>query len=658
MAVLEQQKKTLGVPIKNDPPNIIFSKKPSLLVFIDGEARFTAIKDSELSRVLNTRVLMVKDATGKLYLHVFDGWLESQTFDGPWFVSNNTPKDIKKAEKAARDLKQVDLLEGAEDMETKKKPSLKTIAPVVFVTFKPAELIMIEGEPNFVSLEGGTKLLYVKNTSGNIFMDLADQEMYILVSGRWFKSNSFSGPWEYVPGSELPADFAKIPDESPKENVKASVPGTRQANEAVIANSIPQTAKIDRKKTTFTPQIDGEPKLVAIEKTPLFHVTNSSYPIIKVEDNSWFACSNGVWFVAKSVKGPWAVADSVPAVIYSIPPSSSIYYVTYVRIYSATAEYVYVGYTSGYYGSYVTADNVVVNGTGYYYTPWYGSYWYGYPVTYGYGCSMCWTPWYGWGYGYGFGWGYGYYPPAPYWGPYYGWGYNSGGGVTAWGPGGWASTSGNVYRQWGSTSAVTRSASGYNAYTGNQWSTKYGTAYNSTTGTLATGRAGSVQNVYTGGYASGKAGTVTNASKGVTASGGRVTAGNVNTGQEVTAGRISVTGPDGQTGSAAAIRGEQGSIGRVGDNAIASKDGNVYVNRGGEGWHEATRPEGTPKAQQQLPQNLERERQARDTGQQRTQSYQSNRPAGGYNASGSRPYQGGGYGGARGGGGGRGGGRR
>ena len=459
MAVLEQQKKTLGVPIKNDPPNIIFSKKPSLLVFIDGEARFTAIKDSELSRVLNTRVLMVKDATGKLYLHVFDGWLESQTFDGPWFVSNNTPKDIKKAEKAARDLKQVDLLEGAEDMETKKKPSLKTIAPVVFVTFKPAELIMIEGEPNFVSVEGGTKLLYVKNTSGNVFMDLADQEMYILVSGRWFKSNSFSGPWEYVPGSELPADFAKIPDESPKENVKASVPGTRQANEAVIANSIPQTAKIDRKKTTFTPQIDGEPKLVAIEKTPLFHVTNSSYPIIKVEDNSWFACSNGVWFVAKSVKGPWAVADSVPAVIYSIPPSSSIYYVTYVRIYSATADYVYVGYTSGYYGSYVTADNVVVNGTGYYYTPWYGSYWYGYPVTYGYRLQHVLDPLsYGWGYGYGFGWGYGYYPPAPYWGPYYGWGYNSGGGVTAWGPGGWASTSGNVYRQWGSTSAVTRSA--------------------------------------------------------------------------------------------------------------------------------------------------------------------------------------------------------
>lgn len=650
MAVLEQQKKTMGQPLKNDPPKIIFSQRPSLLISIDGEPRFTPVKDSDLVRVLNTRVLVVKDTAGNLYLHVFDGWMESQTFQGPWAVAVKTPKDIKKAITAARESKQVDLLEGAEDIETKKKPSLRKMAPVVFVTFEPAELIMTEGEPNFVSLEG-TQLLYVQNTSGNIFKFLVDQKTYILVSGRWFKADSLAGPWQHVPANELPADFAKIPDDSPKENVKASVPGTRQANEAVIAANIPQTAKIDRKKTTFTPQIDGEPKLTAIEGTALFHVVNSSYPIIKVAEDSWFACANGVWFVARSVKGQWAVAESIPAVIYSIPPSSSIYYVTYVRIYSATEDYVYVGYTSGYYGSYVTNDDVVVHGTGYYYNPWYGTYWYGYPVTYGYGCCMCWTPWYGWSYGYGFGWYYGYYPPAPYWGPYYGWAYTTSGGITAWGPGGWASTTGNVYHQWGSTSAVTRGATGYNAYTGNQWSAKYGMAYNSTTGTLAAGRAGSVQNVYTGGYASGKAGTVTSPSRGTTVSGGTITAGNVNTGNEVTAGRVTVTGPDGQTGSAARIQGEQGSIGRVGNNAYATKDGNVYVNRGGEGWQEVTRPEGTPRVQpQQVPQNLDREVQARDTGRQRAESYQANRPAGGYHASGYRPSGGRSYGGGRGGG--------
>ncbi len=95
MAILEQQKKSQVLPFKNDPPKIIFSSRPSLLVFIDGEPRFTPVKDSDLARVLNTRVLMLKDATGKLYLHIFDGWMESQTFQGSWGVSTSTPKDIK-----------------------------------------------------------------------------------------------------------------------------------------------------------------------------------------------------------------------------------------------------------------------------------------------------------------------------------------------------------------------------------------------------------------------------------------------------------------------------------------------------------------------------------------------------------------------------------
>jgi len=430
------------------------------------------------------------------------------------------------------------------------------------------------------------------------------------------------------------------------------VPGTRQAGEALVANSIPQTAKIDRKKTAFTPQIDGEPKLEPIDKTPLSLVVNSSYPVIKVEENSWYACANGVWFASRSVKGQWIVADAVPAVIYSIPPSSSVYYVTFVRIYSVTPDFVYVGYTPGYYGSYVTDDNVVVNGTGYYYTTWCGTYWYGPPATYGYGSCMCWTPWYGWSFCYGFGWWYGYYPPAPYWGPYYGWAYNPGGGITAWGPGGWASTTGNVYHQWGSTKAVTRSSTGYNAYTGNQWSTKYGMAYNSTTGTLAAGRSGSVQNVHTGNYASGKAGAVYSPTKDVSVSGGTITAGNVNTGKEVTAGKITVTGPDGQTGTASRIKGEQGSITKAGDNAIATRDGNVYVNKGGQGWQQVTVPGGAARPQpQQLPQNLDREVQARGVGQQRVETYRANRPSGGWGGGsyGARPSGGRSFGGGRGG---------
>ena len=55
--------------------------------------------------------------------------------------------------------------------------------------------------------------------------------------------------------------------------------------------------------------------------------------MIKVSDNNYYCVEAGVWFKAPTPQGPWRVADTVPAEIYNIPPSSPIYYVTYVKVY-------------------------------------------------------------------------------------------------------------------------------------------------------------------------------------------------------------------------------------------------------------------------------------------------------------------------------------
>jgi len=44
------------------------------------------------------------------------------------------------------------------------------------------------------------------------------------------------------------------------------------------------------------------------------------------------------------------VATFVPAVIYAIPASSPLHYVTCVQVYAVTPEFVYEGYTPGYLG--------------------------------------------------------------------------------------------------------------------------------------------------------------------------------------------------------------------------------------------------------------------------------------------------------------------
>ena len=55
----------------------------------------------------------------------------------------------------------------------------------------------------------------------------------------------------------LPADFAHIPAQSLAGAVLPTVAGTPQANEAVISNSIPQTATVPLKHgPTFTPNFE------------------------------------------------------------------------------------------------------------------------------------------------------------------------------------------------------------------------------------------------------------------------------------------------------------------------------------------------------------------------------------------------------------------
>jgi hypothetical protein len=677
LAVLQARQKASGQPLRNDPPTVLFSTKPAMQVPVEGQPVYRPVEKTELERVFNTRALILRDKTGKHYLHLYDGYAEAASLSGPWTVCEKVPSDVTKAEKQAVAAKQVDLLAGQENPETKKKPSIKsTPVPEIRVTTAPTELILIQGEPQWSPIPP-TQLLYVTNTVANVFKLLDDQKTYVLLSGRWFRSSSFDGPWEYVSATSLPSAFENIPDSSPKENVKASVPGTRQAQEALIANGIPQTVKVDRKKARMDPppQYDGgAPQLRPIDGTPLQYVANTPVPVIRVESKSWFACQNGVWFTAPSANGPWEVAIKVPAVIYSIPPSSPVYYVVFSRIYNYDLDYVWVGTTPGYYGTVVSPDGVVVYGTGYIYPPYVGETIYvSYAVTYGYGSSPCWTPWAGWAFGFAVGWAmtddwywWSYCPPCPYWGGYwyscYGAYYNAYGGITAWGPYGWAGTSGYIYHQNGPWTGVSRSAAGYNAWTGNQWATSYGRAYNSTTGTRVVGKRGAVENVYTGNYAYGGRGAAYNENTGAAAVGRKITVGNENTGNQGSAGRATIYNPNtGNATTIGGIKGEDGGVVNINGHVIAGKDGNYYRPDGSGGWQQVSRPSGgasampanaNVRAQQQINQTrqwqqsnvevqqrqaLNNELSARQVGAVRQQSFQMNRPA----------FRGGGGGGRR-----------
>ncbi|HEX9477234.1 MAG TPA: hypothetical protein VGA90_00650, partial [Methylomirabilota bacterium] len=336
------------VAVRNDPPRIIVSQVPALLVRVDGQPVLRPVAGSAYLRVINTRVLLLLDrAAGRYYLWLRNQWLAAPKLDGPWAAVSDPSAVLDAAKEAAVQGGQVDLLDN-------EPPDLAPIlqagdTPTVYVSTTPAELLMVKGEPAFAPV-ASTGLLEVTNTDEDLFLYPAEQAYYVLLSGRWFRAKALGGPWQFVSGDQLPKDFAAIPESHPRGDVLASVPGTPEAREALIANDIPQTAAISRTQTKLDVRYDGPPQLKAIAGTPLQYAVNASVPVIRVDASTYYALQSGVWFVGPAPAGPWAVAISVPPVIYTIPASSPLHFVTYVYVYGSTPDVVYTGYTPGYLG--------------------------------------------------------------------------------------------------------------------------------------------------------------------------------------------------------------------------------------------------------------------------------------------------------------------
>jgi hypothetical protein len=390
-----------GLPVRNDAPQVYVSYTPAILVPISGQPVVRPVPNTDFQRVINTRAAMLSQlGSSTWYLHVYDGWLQASAITGPWTIAMSPPMQIQNVVNDLAHNGQVDLLDGG---NAQPRPSLANGAPAIFVSTAPSELIVFKGQPNFQPV-GASTLLFATNTTADVFVDSSSNSYYVLLSGRWFRAPALNGPWAFVSSKDLPSDFANIPPGSPAGVVLASVAGTPQAREAMIANSIPQTAAVNMVNgPNFEATYDGAPKLAPIEGTPLQYVVNSPAPVIRVDANTWYALQAGVWFTATSPSGPWMIAASVPAVIYSIPVSSPLHYVTYVQVYGSGPGVVYVGYTPGYLGTVVAPDGVVVYGTGYAYDPWIGTVYYPPPPTYEVMAQPVYNPAVGWSYGFALG---------------------------------------------------------------------------------------------------------------------------------------------------------------------------------------------------------------------------------------------------------------
>jgi hypothetical protein len=375
--------------VKADPPPMFFSKTPALLVNIDGEPIWAPIPQNDLTSAVNTNWdLFQHGPTKTYYLRNDKTWLKAADVKGPWGPAGALPASFAKlpADANWKDVK--DTLPG--------KSLSASQTPKVFVSLQPAEMILLKGEPSYLAVQGAEHLLWVNNTESDLFRMGLKGPVYVLVSGRWFSAPDFTGPWTFAT-LKMPDDFKKIPLEHPRSRVLASVPGTRQAAEAVLLAEIPQTARVA--KTVKAPEVayqGGAPQFQPIEKTTVQRAVNTDKDIFKVGD-LYYMCFQGVWFMSRAAAGPWAVTGEIPSAIYTIPVSSPSYPVTHVTVVESNNDAVVFATAAAFTGAMI-AFGCVVWGTGYYYPPYiyrggmYPIYYPHYP-SYGFGASY--NPWNG-----------------------------------------------------------------------------------------------------------------------------------------------------------------------------------------------------------------------------------------------------------------------
>jgi hypothetical protein len=529
---------TPAIELRSDPPAIFVSDRPAILLYVDAQPRNAPIPKTKLEFVVNTTwPLFLDSKNSEYYLLVSKQWMTASALQGPWTPTYNLPREM---EKLPNDTQWASLKKAI-------PPPRATSAPVptVFFSLVPAEVIIFNGPPNYAPVPG-TQLTYAVNTTSNVFFYNPMQQFYYLTAGRWFSASSLQGPWTYATPF-LPSDFGRIPPTSPAGRVLVSVPGTEEAKDAVLLAQVPKTLVVNPAAAAAQIQITyyGLPEFAPIQGTTLFYATNTQDKVIQV-GNAYYLCLQGIWFTSESPSGPWSTAAYVPQAIYTIPPGSPVYNVTYVTQTVTSTGNIQASYTAGYLGGFITGTvfgAVVCSGTGYYYPAYVGVAVYGgYPA---------------------------YVAHAGTYGVYAATGYTTARGAYG--------VTGTVYGAYGG------SATGfaqYNPYTGTyargaSWSTPYGS-----------GSAVQTYNPYTGTYAAHASSSGPYSQWGssvVSGSVGTAYAQHISTAQG-TAGAVE-TSAGGRGIGVSTANGDTRAVQTANGDLYAGHDGNVYRNTG-NGWQQ------------------------------------------------------------------------
>ncbi len=213
-----------------------------------------------------------------------------------------------------------ELLESLDTAQKEKETSkeIEVTPPRIIVTDHPAVLVLLDGEPVFIDVEG-TSLRRVANTPFFLVQETGGGTLYLKGGDIWYRAHEITGPWE-------------VTGNPPREalDLAAKSQSDAQAGE--------ESRAIDLKsKTGKTPEIvvstvpaeliasDGPVQLSPIKGTGLLYATNTpSKLFFVIASQDYYILISGRWYTARKLNGPWSnvASDRLPADFADIPPGS------------------------------------------------------------------------------------------------------------------------------------------------------------------------------------------------------------------------------------------------------------------------------------------------------------------------------------------------
>ena len=212
-----------AAPLQNDPPAILFSNVPAILVLVDGEPAWRAVPNTDLQRVINTSPIVLKDKHRRALppplrrldaARVARGPVEGRHALRPQSTSRRRSTRSSRREGRRPD-------DGRHARTTRRpasssRRSRRAPVPVVYMETQPTELIVV-GRPaqlradprHAAALRQRTRRAACSRTS-------TTRRRYVLIAGRWFSAPGHRRALDSTCRStRLPQDFATDPRRQP-----------------------------------------------------------------------------------------------------------------------------------------------------------------------------------------------------------------------------------------------------------------------------------------------------------------------------------------------------------------------------------------------------------------------------------------------------------